>query len=96
MRELSSVEVNEVSGSGFIQDGFSSVGGWIGNAGYNLVSSQLTVNIPVIGDVSLSKIFPELGNTIGSAIGSTVGGTIETGLASIPYVGGLINKLLGN
>ena len=96
MRELNSTEVSEVSGSGIIQDGLSSVGGWIGDAGYNLVSSQLSVTVPVIGDVSLAKIFPELGKTIGSAIGSTIGGSIETGLASIPIVGGFINQILGN
>jgi len=96
MRELSSVEINNISGAGFIQDGLSSIGGWIGNAGYNLVSSQLSVSVPIVGDISLNKILPDLGNTVGSSIGASIGGRIESNLANIPVAGGLINKLLGN
>ncbi|MDU1085715.1 MAG: hypothetical protein E7A34_15185, partial [Leclercia adecarboxylata] len=45
---------------------------------------------------NLSTIAPDLGEKVGSTIGSTVGGMIESTLASLPVVGGLLNKLLGN
>ncbi|WP_431223108.1 hypothetical protein ACQ86O_23645 [Serratia sp. L9] len=96
MKELTLVEINAVSGAGFIKDGLSSLGSWLGNAGYNLVSSTLSINIPFFGNISLADFLPGLGSTVGSAIGATIGGTIEAGLAKIPFIGGTINKILGN
>jgi hypothetical protein len=96
MKELSKTEIEYVSGAGFIQDGFASVGGWLGNLGYDLISSTLTVELPIIGEVSLKNMFPDLGNSIGNALGSVAGGTIEAGLAGIPFFGYFINKVLGN
>jgi len=44
--------------------------------GYQLMRSTLTVNIPIIGDISLKDVSPDAGNTIDSAIGSATGEAI--------------------
>ncbi|MDU1457974.1 MAG: hypothetical protein E6895_07565, partial [Klebsiella sp.] len=36
------------------------------------------------------------GKTVGETVGFTVGGAIESTLAGLPVIGGLLNKLLGN
>ena len=96
MIELTSTEVDTVSGAGFIQDSLSSIGGSLGNAGYNLIGSQLNVTLPIIGNISLPGIAPNLGRNVGSTIGNAIGGAVESTLAKTPLIGGLINKLLGN
>lgn len=95
MRELSVVEVQTVSGAGFIKDGLTSLGSNVGNAGYNLISSFLNVQLPVLGNVNLASLLPNLGKDVGSAIGSQIGGQIESSLTSIPVLGGLFGKILG-
>ncbi|WP_271790351.1 hypothetical protein [Commensalibacter communis] len=95
MRELSIVEIQTVAGAGFIKDGLSSIGGNVGNFGYNLISSYLNVQLPVLGNVNLSNLLPTLGKDVGTAIGSQVGGQIESTLTSLPLVGGVIGKILG-
>lgn len=96
MIELTANEVNIIYGAGLIQDALASVGGTIGNAGYNFLGSQLTIPLPVVGNVSLTQVAPNLGRSIGSSIGGNIGGTIESTLAGTPLIGGAINKLLGN
>ena len=54
------------------------------------------LNLPLIGTLNLADLAPDLGKTLGESVGSTIGGTIESALASLPVIGGLLNKLLGN
>ncbi|MCX8957930.1 hypothetical protein [Erwinia psidii] len=95
MRELSLQEVSQVNGAGVIQDTLSSVGGKIGNSLYGLISN-ITIEVPVLGSVSLGSILPDAGASLGSSIGSQIGGTVENLLASIPVIGSWLNSLLGN
>ena len=53
-------------------------------------------DLPLIGTLNLADLAPDLGKTLGESVGSTIGGTIESALASLPVIGGLLNKLLGN
>lgn len=95
MKELTQQEVLQVSGAGIIQDSLSSIGGFVGNSLYGIISN-MGVDIPVLGSVTLGSILPDLGKSIGSALGSTAGGTIESVIASLPLVGSWLNGLLGN
>lgn len=96
MIELTANEVNSISGAGFIKDALGSLGGYIGNAGYNFLGDQLSVPLPLVGNVSLTQVAPDLGRSIGSSIGSNIGSSVESTLAGIPLIGGTINHLLGN
>ncbi len=96
MKELTAFEIECVSGAGWLQDGLASLGSKIGTAAWSMGTDLLSVDLPLIGTVNLSTIAPDLGEKVGSNIGSTVGGMIESTLASLPIVGGLLNKLLGN
>lgn len=96
MRELTEIEIEAVSGAGWLQDGLASLGSKVGAAVWSLGSSVLSIDLPVIGTINLATIAPDLGKTIGETVGSTVGGTIESTLAGVPVIGGLLNKLLGN
>lgn len=96
MKELNNCELEIVSGCGVITDSLNIIGGDIGDFGYKLVSNTLSVSLPIIGNVSIGSVFPELGRTVGGAIGTVLGDNIESRLASLPYIGGAINKLLGN
>ncbi|QGN40429.1 hypothetical protein [Klebsiella oxytoca] len=95
MRELTAIEIDAVSGAGWLQDGFASLGSKAGSAVWSL-GSALSIDLPIIGTVNLSTIAPGLGEQIGKTIGSTIGGAIEGTLASVPVIGGLLNRLLGN
>ena len=59
-------------------------------------TDALSINLPLIGTLNLADLAPDLGKTLGESVGSTIGGTIESALASLPVIGGLLNKLLGN
>ncbi len=95
MRELTAIEIDAVSGAGWLQDGFASLGSKAGSAVWSL-GSNLSIDLPILGTVNLSTIAPGLGEQIGKTIGSTIGGAIEGTLASVPVIGGLLNRLLGN
>ncbi|MFU9135389.1 hypothetical protein [Erwinia tasmaniensis] len=95
MRELELVDLNAVSGAGIIKNIGTSVGGRLGDGIFQLAGS-ITVSLPLMGETSIKKFFPELGTTIGANIGGNIGGTVESLLGRIPFVGGIFNALLGN
>lgn len=95
MRELTAIEIDAVSGAGWLQDGLASLGSKAGSAVWSL-GSNLSIDLPVLGTVNLSTIAPGLGEKIGNTIGSSIGGAIESTLAGLPLIGGLLNKLLCN
>ncbi|HEY4466694.1 MAG TPA: hypothetical protein VGN53_02700 [Klebsiella sp.] len=97
MRELTAIEIDSVSGAGWLQDGLASVGSTIGDSAWSLSIKAIgSISLPIIGSIDLSTIAPDLGKTVGNALGTALGFTIEGALASIPVVGGLLNKILGN
>lgn len=96
MKELTVIEIENVSGAGFIQNALSNVGGLFFDMGYQMVSSSLSITLPIVGTISIGTVFPELGLRIGQEVGNVVGRGIEGALARIPIIGGGINKILGN
>lgn len=92
MRELTAFEIENVSGAGWLQDGLASLGSKVGAAAWTMGTDALSINLPLIGTLNLADLAPDLGESVGS----TIGGTIESALASLPVIGGLLNKLLGN
>lgn len=92
MRELTAFEIENVSGAGWLQDGLASLGSKVGAAAWTMGTDALSINLPLIGTLNLADLAPDLGKSVGS----TIGGTIESALASLPVIGGLLNKLLGN
>ena len=92
MRELTAFEIENVSGAGWLQDGLASLGSKVGAAAWTMGTDALSINLPLIGTLNLADLAPALGESVGS----TIGGTIESALASLPVIGGLLNKLLGN
>ena len=59
-------------------------------------TDALSIHLPLLGTINLADLAPDLGKTLGESVGSSIGGTIESTLASLPVIGGLLNKLLGN
>lgn len=96
MKELTTLEIESVSGAGWLQDGLASLGSKIGAAVWANSSDSLVVSIPEIGNIDLAAAAPELGANAGKSIGYSVGGAIESKLATLPVVGELLNKWLGN
>ncbi|MFY9996831.1 MAG: hypothetical protein WAK61_17800 [Leclercia sp.] len=96
MKELTALEIEYVSGAGWLQDGLASLGSKIGAAAWGMGSDVLSIDLPLIGTINLATIAPDMGANIGNAIGSSVGGSIESTLGGLPLIGGLLNKLLGN
>ena len=96
MREFTAIEIDAVSGAGWLQDSLASIGAKAGAAVWSLSSDMLNIELPIIGTINLSTIAPDLGKTVGETVGFTVGGAIESTLAGLPVIGGLLNKLLGN
>lgn len=92
MRELTAFEIENVSGAGWLQDGLASLGSKVGAAVWTMGTDALSINLPLLGTINLADLAPDLGKSVGSSIG----GTIESTLASLPVIGGLLNKLLGN
>lgn len=96
MKELTAFEIEYVSGAGWLQDNLASLGGQIGAAAWAKGGNLLTIDVPLIGPINLTTIAPDLGQSVGKSLGSSIGGTIESALAGLPIVGGLLNKWLGN
>jgi len=96
MKELTVLELEAVSGAGWLQDNLASLGSKIGATVWEKGSNYLNVEVPLIGTVNLSTIAPNLGKDMGQNIGSSIGGSIEKALAGLPVVGDLLNKWLGN
>lgn len=96
MKELTQHEILSVSGAGIIENALGSVGGFIGNGLYGLVSDSLGIDLPFIGNVNLGNVLPDLGKDVGSMLGSLAGSSVENVIGSIPFVGGWLNGLLGN
>lgn len=96
MRELTAVEIENVSGAGWLQDGLATLGSKVGAAVWTMGTDALSINLPLIDTINLADLAPDLGQTLGKSVGTTIGGTIESTLASLPLIGGLLNKLLGN
>ncbi|WP_333854744.1 hypothetical protein [Leclercia sp.] len=97
MKELTAFELECVSGAGWLQDGLASLGSKLGAAAWAAMSSeQLNVDLPLLGSINLATLAPELGENLGKSMGSSIGGKIESALANLPVIGGLVNKWLGN
>ncbi|AKJ42464.1 hypothetical protein [Pragia fontium] len=84
MRELNLVEIEQVSGAGFIQDSFASVGGVLGKAlgdtGIKLVQSAADRFSPALGagiKLIASSGIGLSGETVGHLAGFTLGGFVE-------------------
>lgn len=89
MKELNYTEITQVSGAGCVQDTITELGKKIGSWGYELLSPYLTVDLPLIGTVSLADAYPGLGKEVGGRVGSMVGGVIEDKLGSFVDLGGI-------
>lgn len=96
MKELTAFEIQNVSGAGWLQDNLASLGSSIGASAWAKSSSLLNIELPIVGNIDLATISPDLGTQVGSLIGSAIGFAVEGALAGIPIVGGIFNKLLGN
>ena len=93
MRELTVVEICDVSGAGWLQTALTDIGGRYGVALWTADNASLNIALPLIGDVSLTTLAPDLGRTIGSTIGSTIGGAIENTLSSLPAIGSFFKTI---
>lgn len=87
MRELTVVELNVVGGAGWLKDAMSSFGGQFGESFWASGNSALSIDIPVLGQVSLTNLAPNLGKTLGQTLGSILGGAIEDTLSNLPGAG---------
>ncbi|MFO3904448.1 hypothetical protein AAHD62_07940 [Enterobacter hormaechei] len=96
MKELTQFELECVSGAGWLQDELAAFGSKLGAAAWSMGGDMLNIEIPLLGTVNLATLAPELGANMGKSLGSSLGGTIETTLANLPVIGGLLNKWLGN
>lgn len=94
MRELSLVEVQQIAGAGFIQDGLTSLGSLLGGVAYQALNAAVNISIPLVGSINLGTFFPDLGKNVGSTIGNKIGGTIESTLTGLPVVGDFFGKIL--
>lgn len=89
MKELNYAEIELVSGSGCIQDTVSGIGEKLGDLGFGLLSPFLTVDLPIIGRVSLKDLVPDLGKDVGGKVGAVVGGFLETALGRVVDLDGI-------
>ncbi|URN99667.1 hypothetical protein NB069_01900 [Leclercia adecarboxylata] len=97
MKELNAFELEAVSGAGWLQDSLASLGSNIGTSVWSMGSDIISkIELPIVGNVNLVSLAPDLGTQLGKMVGLTVGFTIETALAGVPLVGGLLNRMLGN
>lgn len=96
MKELSVVELEAVSGAGWLQDNLAAMGSKIGAIVWEKSGSYLNVEAPLIGTVNLAVIAPDLGKNMGQSVGSAIGGAIENALIGLPVVGNILNKWLNN
>ena len=93
MKELTVLELEMVSGAGWLQDGLKSMGGKFGEALWSADKGLLNIELPLIGAVNLASLAPSMGKTIGENLGNALGGAIESGLSKLPNVGGFFTKL---
>jgi len=93
MKELTVMELELVSGAGWLQDGLETLGGQFGTALWSTASDMLNVDLPLIGRVNLGIFAPDLGTEVGTSLGSTIGGFIETSLSALPKTGSFFTKL---
>ncbi|VUS22372.1 hypothetical protein [Klebsiella spallanzanii] len=96
MRELTTFEIDAVSGAGWLQDGLASIGSQLGSAVWSAESSLLNIELPIVGKINLATFAPNLGKTVGETLGSSIGGSIENSLSSLPNLGGFFTKLFAN
>ncbi|XXD07055.1 hypothetical protein ACMYSN_12700 [Klebsiella sp. R445] len=97
MRELTAIEIDAVTGAGWLQDNLAALGERLGDKIWTQVGGNgIVIDVPVIGPVNISDIVPDLGKTIGQTAGSAIGGAIESALGSIPVIGGLFDRIFGN
>ncbi|EMJ9777074.1 TPA: hypothetical protein KV183_003664 [Morganella morganii] len=89
MKELNFAEMEQVSGAGCVQDTITDLGKKLGDWGFELLGPYLTVDLPVIGKVSLKDAYPGLGRDIGGKVGSVVGSFIEDKLGGTVDLGGI-------
>lgn len=94
MKELNCTEIIQVSGAGCIQDTITELGKKVGGWGYGLLGPYLTVDLPLIGTVSLTDAYPGLGKEIGGRVGSAIGGVIEDKLGSFADLGGICKPVM--
>lgn len=96
MKELNIVELESVNGAGWLKDCLGTVAGKIGNGIWVTTGDVLTVDLPSVGTLNIADLAPSLGRNIGSTVGNTLGGLVEGALGSVPVVGFLFKKVLGN
>lgn len=83
MRELNTIEIEQVNGAGFVQDSFASIGEVAGNmfgsTGLSLVQNIASKFSPALGDgiKLLTDTGIASGATIGRLAGYAVGGFVE-------------------
>jgi hypothetical protein len=70
MRELTAVEIENVSGAGWLQDGLATLGSKVGAAAWTMGTDALSINLPLIGTINLADLAPDLGKTLGESVGS--------------------------
>ena len=90
MRELTAIEIDVVSGAGWLQDSLKTLGATVGKVIYNAAPLQITESM------TIHQAIPELGEAFGATLGNNLGGAVEKMLSNVPVIGGLLNKLLGN
>ncbi|WP_058912518.1 hypothetical protein [Entomohabitans teleogrylli] len=88
MKELSIIEIEAVSGAGWLQNALANIGGVFGNTLYNSTPIQFTASM------TIQQAIPTLGQVFGSSIGHNLGGQLENMLTNLPVVGGLFEKVL--
>ncbi|GKX55422.1 hypothetical protein SOASR030_15340 [Leminorella grimontii] len=83
MRELSSAEIEQVNGAGFVQDAFASVGevagSVFGGVGLSVVQGIANKFSPALGEgiKLLSSAGSASGSTVGRLAGYALGGFVE-------------------
>jgi hypothetical protein len=94
MHVLTAAEIDQVSGAGIIKDQLAALGNKVGGALYGKLSNTFAVNLPLIGEVSLKSVLPDLGAGFGAAIGSLIGSNIENTLKNIPFLNNIFASVL--
>lgn len=96
MRELTVVELDVVSGAGWLKDGLSTIFGQFGEALWVPENTALGISVSGLGTINLSTLAPTLGKTVGQQVGSAIGGAIETALTSLPTAGWVFTEIFKN
>lgn len=96
MRELTTAEIHDVNGAGWIKNELANLGGKLGASIWPDSSSPLSFSLPVVGNVTLPALPANIGKNLGSLFGTAVGMTVEGMLTSIPVAGIVFKYLLGD